>query len=159
VKDETADRAAGLLRACRVAALGTLRDGAAAVSMVPYAIAAEPFALVVLVSALAAHTKQMQASPSVGLMVLEPESGAKPPHTLARVSMQGRAAPVLPDDPRYRAVRAAYAARFPDMTGLFELLDFTLYTIVPDEVRVVAGFAQAASISPDSLARALRSAA
>lgn len=154
-KEESAERAAELVRRCRVAALGTLRAGAPAVSMVPYALIGNPFALVVLVSSLSAHTREMRADANVGLMIMEPESGAQPPHALARVSMRGRAEPIARNDPRHDAARAAYSARFPDMTGLFELGDFTLFAVVPAEVRVVAGFAQAATIAPASLARSL----
>lgn len=156
MKDETAVRAAELARRCKVAALGTLREGAPSVSMVPYAICGDPFAFIVLVSALAAHTREMLANGNVGLMSVEPESDAQPPHALPRVSMRGKAQPVAQDDPRYGAARAAYGARFPEMTGLFALGDFTLFAIVPTEVRVVAGFAQAASITPAALARGLR---
>jgi len=156
VKEPSAARAAELVRRCKVAALGTYHHGAPSVSMVPYAIIAEPLMFVLLVSALSAHTKEMLGDPNVALMIMEPETDTKPPHTLARVSMQGKAEPLSPDDPRYGAARAAYTARFPDMVGLFELGDFTLFAIAPVTVRVVAGFAQAASITPASMARSLR---
>ena len=156
VKEPSAGRAAELVRRCKVAALGTLHDGAPGVSMVPYAIIEDPLAFVVLVSALSAHTKEMLGDPNVALMIMEPETGTKPPHALARVSMQGRAEPISQGDPRFGAARAAYSARFPDMVGLFELGDFTLFAIAPAAVRVIAGFAQAASITPASVARSLR---
>lgn len=124
--------------------------------MVPYAIIGEPFALIVLVSTLAAHTREMLTDGNVALMIMEPEGGTRTPHALARVSIQGRAEPIAPEDPRHGAAHAVYSARFPDMMGLFELGDFSLFAIVPTEVRVVAGFAQAASITPESLARSLR---
>src|ERR1700730_12837646 len=98
----------------------------------------------------------MLGDPNVALMIMEPETDTKPPHTLARVSMQGRAEPISQDDPRFRAARAAYSARFPDMVGLFELGDFTLFAIAPAVARVIAGFAQAASITPESIARNVR---
>ena len=123
--------------------------------MVPYAVIGEPLAFIVLVSTLSAHTQEMLADPNVSLLVMEPESGAKTPHALARVSMQGRAEPIAPDDARHAAAHAAYSTRFPDMINLFDLGDFTLFAIVPTEVRVISGFAQAASISPESLARSL----
>jgi putative heme iron utilization protein len=153
VKEHSAARATGLVRRCRVAALGTLRDGAPSVSMVPYAIVEDPLVFIVLVSTLSAHTKEMLVDGNVGLMIMEPETSAQPPHTLARVSMQGRAEPIAQDNPRCAAARAAYSARFPDMVGLFELGDFTLFAIAPTTVRVVTGFAQAASITPESLAK------
>ena len=155
MKEQAADRAAGLVRRCRVAALGTLRAGAPGVSMVPYAFIQHPFAFIVLVSHLAAHTGEMLADGTVGWMVMEPDTGAEQPHALARVSMRGRAEPLTPGDPRHDAARAAYGARFPDRAGLFELGDFKLFAIVPAEVRVIAGFAQAASITPAAFAAAI----
>ncbi len=149
-------RAVELVRECKVAALGTLHRGLPSVSMVPYAIIGDPFSFVVLVSALAAHTKEMLNDPNVALMIIEPESETKPPHMLARVSMKGIAVPISRADPRFGPAAAAYAARFPDMVGLFELSDFTLFAIAPSAVRVIAGFAQAASITPASIARGVR---
>jgi len=155
VMEHSTARAAELARRCRVAALGTLRDGAPSVSMVPYAIIEDPLAFIVLVSTLSAHTKEMLADGNVGLLIMEPETDTRPAHTLARFSMQGKAHCIAQDNPRFAAARAAYNARFPDMVGLFELNDFTLFAIVPSEVRVIAGFAQAASITPESLAKSI----
>ena len=155
MKEQAAIVAADLVRRCKVSALGTLHEGVPSVSMVPYAIIKEPFAFVVLVSALSAHTGDMLENPSVALMIVEPESDTKPPHALARVSVQGRAQRIVRTDPRYAATRASYLARFADMSGLFELGDFTLVAIDPAMVRVVAGFAQAATIAPASLAQCL----
>jgi putative heme iron utilization protein len=156
VKEPSASLAAELVRRCKVAALGTLLHGAPSVSMVPYAIIEDPFAFVVLVSSLSAHTNEMLGDPNVALMIIEPQTDTKPPHALARVSMQGRAEPISQHNPRFGAARAAYSARFPDMVGLFELGDFTLFAIAPSAVRVIAGFAQAASITPASIARSVR---
>jgi putative heme iron utilization protein len=154
-KDEAAARAAALLRRCTVASLGTLHNGAPGVTMTPYALATDRFAFLVLVSGLSAHTRDMVADPRVGLMVVEPEGGATPSHALARVSIQGEARPLDRDDPGYRMAQDAYAARFADMTGLFQLGDFRLFAIEPVAVRVVLGFAQAASLEPATLAAAL----
>ena len=156
LKEPSASRAAELVRGCKVAALGTFHHGGPSVSMVPYAIIEDPLAFVVLVSALSAHTKEMLDDPNVALMIMEPETGTKPPHALARVCMQGRAEPLSQDHSRFGAARAVYTARFPDMVGLFELGDFTLFAIAPATVRVIAGFAQAASITPASFARSMR---
>jgi heme oxygenase (biliverdin-IX-beta and delta-forming) len=154
MKAEAAVRAAELLHRCKAAALGTSHAGAPAVSMVPYAIVDEPFTLVVLVSTLAAHTRDLLADPRVGLMVMEPEGGAAGTHALARVSIQGEARPLPPGNARYDAARAAYVARFPDMAMLFDLADFALVAIEPAAVRAVMGFAQAQSLSPATLAAA-----
>lgn len=154
MKEESARSAAALVRHCRVAALATLRNSAPSVSMVPYALTLDPFEFIVLVSELAAHTEEMRADPRVGLLIAEPESDAQA-HELARVAIQGTAAPLAPDDARSASARAAYLARFPDMSGLFDLGDFHLFAIAPATVRVVAGFARAASIAPALLAQCL----
>jgi putative heme iron utilization protein len=155
MKARAAEDAAGLLRRSRVAALGTLHDGAPSVTLAPFALVDAPLALAVLVSALASHTKDMQADARVGVLVAEPEAHGAPVHALARVAIRGLARPLAVADPVHDAARHAYAARFPDMQALFSLGDFSLFAIEPRAVRVVAGFAQAASITPEALAAAL----
>jgi putative heme iron utilization protein len=71
------------------------------------------------------------------------------------VSIRAEAHMIARSHPDYDATRAAYAARFPDQEFLFDLGDFELFALVPRTVRVVAGFAQAASITPAALARAI----
>lgn len=158
MNDEVAAGAAALLAQCRVAALGTLHEGAPAVSMTPYAIVPAPFMFVVLVSGLSAHTRDMQADPRVALLIMEPEHAGANVHALARISVQGEAEPLPPEGIDYAAAHAAYLARFPSMAGLFDLGDFALYAIRPTAVRVVAGFAQAHSLTPATLAGALTNA-
>ena len=99
MKEEAAARAAQLLRRHRVAALGTVHDGAPSVTMTPYALVADPLALVVLVSGLASHTKDMRASGRVGVLVAEAEVDDQPVHALARISVQGGARELARDDP------------------------------------------------------------
>ena len=111
MKEPSAGLAAELVRRCKVAALGTLHHGAPSVSMVPYAIIEDPLAFVVLVSALSAHTKEMLGDPNVALMIMEPETDTKPPHTLARVSMQGKAEPIYSGRPAlWRSTRGLHRA-------------------------------------------------
>jgi putative heme iron utilization protein len=156
VNEALARRAAELLRNCRVAALGTLQSGAPSVSMVPYAIIDDPLTFVVMVSALAAHTREMREDPRVALMIMEPESRATLAHALARVAMPGIAEAVSPGHARFGPARAMYVARFPEMGSLFELGDFALFAIAPGPLRVVAGFAEAGTLAPDDIVRGLR---
>jgi heme iron utilization protein len=157
MKEEAARHAARLVRQCRVAALGTLHDGAPAVSQVPFALLPEADGVfLILVSRLAAHTRAMQEDPQVGLMIAQPEDGHTVAHALARVSIRAEAHMIARPHPDYGAARAAYGARFPDQEFLFDLGDFELFALVPRAVRVVAGFAQAASVTPAALALALR---
>lgn len=155
-KDRFTATACRLVRGCRVGALGTLHGNAPAVSMVPYAVADQISALLVLTSLLAEHTRDMLAEPDVALMIMQPEGGDAIAHSLARVSIRGRASAIAHDSSLYPGARAVYAARFPEMAMLFELGDFRLFAIEPLSVRVVAGFAQAASLGPEALWRSLR---
>ena len=143
-----------LVRARKTAALGTLRDGAPFVSMVPYALVADGF--IVHVSRLAAHTRDMLADVRVSLMVSEGE-GAKSPLGLMRVSVQGTARRVPSGARDLPEMRAAYLARFPDAEPMFGFADFSIFLIRPDAARFVAGFGQAHSLTGDTLCRLLQS--
>ena len=81
-----------LLQAQRVAALGTIgADGGVLVSMVPFAIEPQQRCLVIHVSELAAHTRNLQATPRVSLMVMQCEVAGEPVHALPRVTFDGTA--------------------------------------------------------------------
>src|SRR3546814_10347616 len=93
-----------LLGQQRTAALGTIGDnGAPFVSRVPFA--AEPVSgdLVIHVSAMAAHTGNMQARPDVSLLVAQSEAPGEPVHALPRVTLTGRAFTPERDSPHWQA--------------------------------------------------------
>ena len=135
-----------LLQRQEVAALGTLHQGEPAVSMVPYALLPGG-ALVIHVSQLAAHTRDMQEHPGVSLLVL----GERRPGMMAqeqpRATLQGLAQQCPQDAPLHAAARQAYLERFPQSEPMFGFRDFSLFLIVPRSVRFVAGFAQAFSLA------------
>lgn len=141
-----------VLQAQTLASLGTLHDGEPFVSMVPFALLPGSAEFVVHVSRLAAHTRDMLASPAVSLLVIAPPDPDVSPQATARVTIQGDAAQVLDSSPRHAALKAAYLGRFPQSAMTFELADFSLFAIAPRSVRFVGGFAQAKSLSPETLA-------
>jgi putative heme iron utilization protein len=134
-----------LLQRQEVAALATLHKGEPAVSMVPYALLADG-SLVIHVSQLATHTKDMQEHPGVGLLVLGERTAGMLAQQQPRASFHGEARRCPPEAPEYAAARAAYLARFPDSEPMFGFGDFSLFVIQPRAVRYVAGFAQAFSL-------------
>jgi putative heme iron utilization protein len=140
----------------QVAALGTLHDGEPYVSMVPYALLPDGAGFVIHVSSLAAHTKDMLASPAVSLMITAAPAAEVPPQALARVTIQGDAVRIPTDAPIHEAAGRIYRERFPQSAPTFELGDFALFAIRPRSARYVGGFAQAKTITADSLAQALR---
>lgn len=129
-----------LVRSRGLAYLGTLHDGWPAVSLVPYAPSADLAELYIHVSHLAQHTSALLADPRVGLLISKPDSPNRNPQTLARVSIQGRAKPLDPEDPEYTLARAAYVAAHPPSEFNFSLGGFVLVAIRPTSARFVAGF-------------------
>lgn len=142
-----------------IAALATLHKGEPAVSMVPFVLPAGDTALLIHVSALATHTGDMLEHPRVGALVTADTGGPWPPQALPRVSLQCDAAPLPREGADYERAKAHYLARFPDSAQMFELGDFSIFTLAPVSARLVAGFGRAHSLVGDALARWLREAA
>jgi putative heme iron utilization protein len=155
---EHAAQLAALLSRRRTAALGTLHGGAPFVSMVPYAVLADGGAFVVHVSRLAAHTKDMLADARVSLLVMQPEGEGVDAQALARVTVQAQAAELPKGSAAERDGRGAYLARFPEAAPLTEFGDFSFFALRPVQARFVAGFAQAMSLTGETLAGVLRGA-
>ena len=137
--------------------LATLHDGKPFASMVPFAAttAGGRLRLVVHVSGLAAHTRDMRSTPDVCLMMMAPESEAVPPQALPRVSITGRAAFIGTDDPEHGVLAAAYLGKFPEAADLFQFADFSIVAIEPASARFVAGFARAMTLTRESLTAAV----
>ena len=144
-----------LLQSQEVAALGTLHKGQPYVSMVPFAMLPGGSGFVIHVSQLAAHTRDMLSSPQVSLLVVAPPTPDVPAQALARVTIQGRAVQYTDAAEDHAAAKAAYLSRFPRSSELFSFADFSLFAIVPESIRFVGGFAQATTLSPETLAEVL----
>ncbi len=145
-----------LLHTQRVGALGTLGpDGAPQVSMVPFALAPQEGCIVLHVSALAAHTRNLQASPAVSLLVMQAEVPGEPVHALPRVSLDCTAELIQPEGARWQNLRAAYLDRFPEAEPMTQLGDFRFVALRPGAARHVAGFGAARSVGPEELAEVL----
>ena len=142
-----------VLETQQVAALGTLHEGEPYVSMVPFALLPGGRGLVVHVSRLAAHTRDMLAHPAVSLLVVAPQAPDVPAQALPRATVQGQARQCSDADPDHAEARRVYLSRFPQSADMFGFADFSLFVIVPRTVRFVGGFAQATTISAETLAR------
>lgn len=140
---------AQLVRGQRLAALGTLHEGRPQVTAVLYAAAADFRAFYIHVSRLALHTQGLRQDPRVSLLIAEPDTGAKNPLALARVSIRGHASEVLPDSADYEAVKQGYLTKFPEAAINFSLPDFSFYAIVPDAARYIAGFGRIHDLKGD----------
>ena len=146
-----------LLVSQRVAALGTLdEDGAPFVSMVPFALEPRSACVVIHVSGLAAHTRNLQAAPQVSLLVMQAEVAGEPVHALPRVTLLGHAGVLAPGSAEWVEARAAYLARFPEAEPMTQLGDFMFVAITLQGARQIAGFGAARSLDANALASVVR---
>lgn len=146
---------ANLIRSQRQAALGTLADGAPFVSMVAYAAEPGLTGLLLHLSGLSPHTKQLRADPRSSLLICEPDGPAVDDvQTLARISLVGQVVLVPHEAADYQTARACYLQRLPAAEMLFDFPDFQLFRFVPHEARYVGGFARAYTLSAAQLANA-----
>lgn len=136
---ELAARARALLLAERTGVLSTLsvhRPGFPYGSVTPYALSRrrQP---IILISSLAAHTKNLLADPRACLFVGD-QRAADDPQAGARVSLLARAAAVPTEE--QADARARYLARVPQARRYFETHDFSLWELAVEELRLIAGF-------------------
>jgi putative heme iron utilization protein len=128
-----------LLEAESVGLLSTIsvhRAGFPYGSLTPFALSARGAPLLLL-SGLAAHTKNLLADPRACLFVGD-RTAAEDPLAGARASLLGRAVRVGVADEG--EARARYVARHPRAGAYFELRDFALWELVVEEARLISGF-------------------
>lgn len=124
-----------LIRSQDRASLATLLagDGTPYASLVLYATLPDATPILLL-SALAEHTKNLKADRRASLLV-DGTAGLADPLTGARATLVGRLEPV-DDDP----ARARYLARHPSSEAYVEFGDFRFYALRPARAHLVAGF-------------------
>jgi putative heme iron utilization protein len=142
-----ADVARRFLRAQRSGTLSTIsarHPGYPFGSVVPFALdaLARP---VLLVSALAEHTRNLAVDPHASLVV---HSYADDVQAGPRLTMVGDAVPLRDRD----SACERYLRRFPDASRLVALGDFSFHAIVPRELLFVQGFGRIDWISGDAFA-------
>ena len=131
-----------LLASHRWAALGTIGSrGYPAVSWVAYA--ARPPGLILHLSRLAAHTRNLERTPKAAISVSEREIQDADPQCLARLSMEGNISAIAPESQGYEEAVRAYQERLPKSIPRFDFSDFMLVSFVPFSARFVGGFARA----------------
>ncbi len=147
-------RLGGLLRESRWAALGTFSQGRPSLSWVAYAVA-DDGALLLHLSRLAQHTRNMLAEPMICLSVSEVDDGQCDPQTLARVALEGKIALLDRASGEYQAAKVRYLERLPDAAMLFGFEDFSLFRFAPEHGHYVEGFGSTHRLSSEKLASLL----
>lgn len=128
-----------LLRTHRYGALSTLSkkfDGHPFGSMTPY-LTDHDGSLLILISDLAEHSKNIRHDPRVSLLTHDQEDTRI--EAQERVTVIGQATQVTDPD----SVARRYLRYFPAAEDYLSLADFRFYRIVPQAVRYIAGFGAA----------------
>lgn len=131
-----AQEARQMLRAHRYGALGTLSkkfDGYPFGSITPYLVNHDG-SLLILISAIAEHTKNIQHDPRVSLITHDQRDTQI--QTQGRVTLIGNAQ--LAEDKAQ--VGARYLRYFPEAQTYFSMHDFAFYRIAPVAIRYIGGF-------------------
>jgi putative heme iron utilization protein len=135
-KTASAREARQLLRAHRYGALCTLSkkfDGHPFGSITPYLVDHDG-SLLILISTLAEHTKNIQNDSRVSLITHNQESTHI--QTQGRVTVLGAAT----IETERETTGKRYLRYFPEAQSYFEMHDFSFYRIVPQTIRFIGGF-------------------
>ena len=133
------ERARTLVARGRTGMLATLsrrRPGHPFASVMPYALDASGRPLM-LISALAMHTRNLEDDPRASLLVVE-ASGAEDPLAVGRVTLMGEVRRVPPGE--VPLVRAAYLARHANASSWVDFEDFAFWRLEVLDVYWVGGF-------------------
>jgi len=141
----------GLLSRQRVLSLAVVVDGEPVIGLLPFACSPDFSALIVHASRLARHTRGLRDGAPFDTLIHASESPDLDPLQVPRATFQGRVTAVPDEGPVLEAARAAYLAKLPTAEVVLTLGDFQFFRLEIERGRLVAGFAQATSITQDTL--------
>jgi len=141
--DNWQEEVSQLLQQCRIGFLATVGEHGPETSMAPFAI--YQGSIVLHLSALARHTKNITKHANVGFMICTPETAGNSPLSLPRLSLQGNIS--LISSECFEAAKQDYLKWIPDAELLFSFEDFKLFQITPSHIQWVGGFGSARKVS------------
>ncbi|MBN4061285.1 MAG: hypothetical protein COB41_10505 [Proteobacteria bacterium] len=141
--DNWQEEVSQLLQQCRIGFLATVGEHSPETSMAPFAMYQGNVLL--HLSSLARHSRNILNQPNVGFMICTPAIEAQSPLALPRLSIQGKID--LVPDTLLGVSKAAYVERIPDAEQLFSFADFKLFQMVPSNMQWVGGFGSARKLS------------
>jgi len=142
VSDSTRDEIESLLALCRVGFLSSLGESGPETSMAPFAMFNGN--LLLHLSGLARHSKNLRQNPRAGFMICSPERDSESVLALPRLSLQGDVVTLWSG--HFDDAKAAYLARIGDAARLFDFPDFNLCMLDIDRIYWVGGFGSAREI-------------
>lgn len=108
--------------------------------------------LIIFVSQLAAHTRDLLANGRVSVMIISDEAEASQIFARTRVSYQCRAQVVGADESEREALLDSLQQRHGKMFSLLrQLPDFVLFRLIPQRGQFVMGFGKAYRLSGDRM--------
>ncbi len=144
--DNWQEEVSQLLQQCHIGFLATSGEHSPETSMAPFAM--DQGHILLHLSSLARHSKNILNQPDVGFMICTPETEHQSPLALPRLSLQGKIE--LVPDALLSASKEIYVERIPDAEQLFAFADFRLFQIVPLHIQWVGGFGSARKVSIDT---------
>ena len=139
-----------LLTTVRVLSLGVLVEGEPYVGLLPFVVGHDFQSVFVHASNLAKHSRGLQTGAPFSILIHGADEIDGDPLQVARVSISGTVRQVDRTDATYPGLRDAYIDRFPTSERTFMLGDFNLYRLEFERGRLVAGFARAVNLRPES---------
>ena len=144
-----AEFAAHLRRELRTLVLGTVSAEGVPDASVAAAVVEEDGTLIVYVSGLAAHTRNLRETGRASALLAEDESAATQPLARRRLTLACTAAVVPRNDASFADIVARFRARFgATIDVLVTLPDFAFFRLTPQSGRLVLGFGQAFELEP-----------
>ena len=138
-----------MIQAIGAGSLGTLADdGAPFVSLVTVA-ATSSTSLVMLLSSLAKHTRNLQSDSRCSLLLVQPGGESGNPLNGARLSITGHARKIPRENDATE--RAAFLAKHPDAAMYADFGDFSFYRLDIVEAHLVAGFGRIETLKAEQL--------
>jgi len=148
--DEAIRLAKTLLRTARFGALATLdpEDGAPLATRVAVAtdMAGAPL---ILISALSAHTRALEADPRCSLLVGEPGKGDPLAHP--RLTVKARAEKLERETEEHAQAKRRYLNRNPKAKLYAGFADFAFFRLAPESALLNGGFARAYKLQREEL--------
>lgn len=138
-----------IIQSATVGSLGTLTDdGAPFVTLVTVASTAST-SIVMLLSGLAKHTKNLVANKQCSLLLVGQGGEGGNPLEGARLTVMGNVTKLSRDEDA--PSRARFLAMHPDAAMYADFGDFSFYRIDIDTAHLVAGFGRIETLSADQL--------
>lgn len=136
-----------LIQNQRWGCLGTRdENGWPYVSWVAYVAETDFSGLILHLSHLARHSRNLNAEPRITLSISEPDEGIGDPQQLARLTLNGSIGVIDRENTCYERFKTRYLTCLPDAEMMFQFADFSLYRFVPESGRYIEGFASSHNV-------------